>query len=68
METELYKPFPVGTVRGPYTCGKGNDPAGGVQFTVKGENGWFYFIESFKDEKKCREKAENYAQEILKQK
>lgn len=63
-----FVPFPIGTVRGPYTCGKGDDPAGGVQYCVNREDGWVYFIESFIDEKKCREKAENYAKEILKQK
>jgi len=29
-----HTPSPVGTVRGPWTCGKGSDPAGGVQFAV----------------------------------
>lgn len=56
-----YKPFPVGTVRGPYTCGKGTDPRGGVQFLVQTMKGWAPFIENAKDVAKCEAKARAFA-------
>lgn len=66
MKKTEFKPFPPGTVRGPYECGKGNDPKGGVQFLVQGRNGWVPFIEARKDESACRQRAEQYAAEVLK--
>jgi hypothetical protein len=40
-----FVPFPAGTVRGPFPCGLGADPAGGVQFLVKCRDGcWAPFI------------------------
>lgn len=54
-------PFPPGTVRGPYICGKGNDPKGGVQFLVQTVNGWVPFIEARPDEAKCEKRAKDFA-------
>ena len=62
-----FKPFPIGTLRGPYTCGKGNDPTGGVQFCVNTPNGWVYFIEGKRDIVKCRKDAETFRDKILKE-
>jgi hypothetical protein len=56
-----YKPFPLGTVRGPFRCGHGNFITGhnqGVQFCVNDEtNGWHYFIGKFTEEGKLRRAA-----------
>ena len=62
MKTQItFKPFPVGAIRGPFTCGKGTDPAGGVQFAVNTANGWAYFIENKNNEAGARLKAEQFA-------
>lgn len=58
--------FPIGTIRGPYTCGKGNDYKGGVQYAVKGPKGRIYFIEAKRDIHKAKENAERYANSIKK--
>jgi len=61
-----FKPFPVGTVRGPFTCGFNNQHNGGVQFAVKDSDGcWLYFIRKFNEEGECRRDAEKKAKEIL---
>ncbi len=60
----MYKPFPIGTIRGPYTCGLANDPRGGIQYTVKGENGWVYFIKSWKLAQECLKEAREFAANI----
>lgn len=59
-----YKPFPIGTIRGPYTCGLANDPSGGIQYTVKGENGWVYFIKHRRLERECLKEAREFAKKI----
>ncbi len=56
-----FVPFPVGTVRGPFSCGKGTDPKGGVQFCVQTSRGWVYFIEAAKDEAKAEHSAREFA-------
>lgn len=58
---KTFKQFPIGTVRGPYTCGKGSDPQGGVQFMVRTADGWAPFIEKRTEEAKCRLRAEQFA-------
>jgi len=63
MKTE-FKPFPPGTIRGPFVCGKGTDPRGGVQFAVHGLNGWLYYIAKITDEKSARDQAEESAAKI----
>lgn len=61
-----FVPFPVGTVRGPYSCGMGNDPAGGVQFLVQGKGGWVPFIgKAIVEENETRKRAEEYAKKVL---
>lgn len=66
-EKKEFIPFPPGTVRGPYTCGKGNDPQGGVQFLVQTKSGWVPFIgKRIVEEAETRKRAEDYAKEILK--
>jgi len=62
--SKLNQPFEVGTVRGPYTCGNGTNPEGGVQFLVKSEGGWVPFIEARHEVAKARQAAESYAKEI----
>jgi hypothetical protein len=52
-----YKPFPVGTVRGPYSCGKS------VQYLVNGKGGWVPFIDEDKHE--CERRANAYSVEVL---
>jgi len=65
MKTQTaFKPFTLGTVRGPYTCGKGTDPKGGVQFLVQTSLGWVPFIEKFSEEAKCRKRAEDFAKTV----
>jgi len=64
-----YKPFPVGTIRGPYKCGMGNFIMGhnqGVQFLVKmpGRGYWKPFIAKFTEEGKLRREAEKYAKSL----
>ena len=62
-----YKPFPVGTVRGPYKCGYGNAITGhnqGVQFLVKTFNGWKPFIDKFTEEGKLKRKAEKFGMRL----
>lgn len=54
-------PFPPGTVRGPYICGKGNNAQGGVQFLVQTKGGWVPFIEAAKNEATCEKRAREYA-------
>lgn len=41
----MYTKFPKGTIRGPYTCGKGTNPRGGIQHLVYNGDSWHYFIE-----------------------
>ena len=60
-----FKPFPVGTVRGPYTCGKGNDPQGGTQYLVQTPGGWVPFISSRWSPEKARAEAQEYAKKVL---
>ncbi len=63
-----YVTFPVGTVRGPFTCGKGGFITGhnrGVQFCVQTPTGWVYFIENAWEEGKARERAEKFAEKTL---
>lgn len=61
-----WKPFPVGTIRGPFTCGKGNDPTGGVQFCVKNQSGsWEYVIKARHQIAEARKEIEERAKEIL---
>lgn len=59
-----FKPFPPGTVRGPYTCGIGNNDKGGTQFMVQTKNGWVPFIgkrtEAGDVERKAREFAKKH--------
>lgn len=52
-----YKPFPVGTVRGPYSCSKS------MQYLVQGPNGWVPFIDEDKHE--CERRANAYAETIV---
>jgi hypothetical protein len=58
-------PFPIGTVRGPYTCGWKDRHDGGIQFLVQGRNGWVPFIRSRKDYLECKKEAEKYAAKVL---
>lgn len=60
-----FVPFPVGTVRGPYICGKGSDHEGGIQYLVQSPNGWVPFIRQREEGKACMEEAKTYAQKIL---
>jgi len=66
FQSEEYKPFPVGTVRGPYR----NDDAfragcGSVTYMVQGKNGWVPFNrpEKFKGqaEAECEKSARDFA-------
>lgn len=65
-----FKPFPIGTIRGPYRNDKtfrtGN---GSVQFLVQGAGGWCPFVrpEKYKgqSEAECREAAEAYSKHLL---
>ncbi len=56
-----FKPFPPGTVRGPFTCGKGNDPTGGVEFIVQTRRGWVPFVGARNEEAIARRAAEGFA-------
>ena len=65
----MFKPFPIATVRGPYTCGYGNIITGhdqGVQFCVQTKKGWVYFIQKFTNEAKAKKDAKDFAKKILK--
>lgn len=58
-----FKPFPPGTVRGPFTCGLGTKHDGGVQFAVKCRGGcWAYSIGPKGTEAAVRAAAEERAQ------
>lgn len=70
-------PFPIGTIRGPWTCGQGNDPTGGVQYAVRGhDESWVYFIRTrrriyfpqYNGEAECRKAAEEYSKKLLENK
>lgn len=64
--SKSFKPFSVGTIRGPYSCGKGNDPLGGVQFAVRLKDGsWACAIEAANREKEARERAEEISKAEL---
>ncbi len=65
MKTKKYIPFPNGTIRGPFTCGKGNDATGGVQFCVQTKDGWVYFIGARKELNKLKRDAENWSKKVL---
>ena len=67
-------PAPVGTIRGPWTCGAGDDLTGGVQYAVRGpDESWAYFIRTrrrvyfpqYDGEAECRKLAEEYSLKIL---
>jgi hypothetical protein len=64
MNAQKFTPFPIGTIRGPFTCGLGNDSRSGVQFAVNTNNGWVYFIERQNLEAKARKRAEEFAKTI----
>lgn len=66
--------FPVGTIRGPYTCGIGHESARnlsygadqGVQYAVRNLDGsWAYFIEHKTREAEAFKKAEDYRDKLL---
>lgn len=59
-----FKPFPPGTVRGPFTCGKGTDPRGGVQFCVQTHNGWVYFIKAANERSTAESEARTFAANV----
>lgn len=56
---------PVGTVRGPFTVGWGNDPRGGVSFMVRGSGGWVPFSRPRAEVKDCGDSAREYAFKLL---
>jgi len=60
--TNEFVPYPLGTIRGPFTCGVANEAHGGVQFLVKAVCGWVPFIEKghTTGEAKARARAEEY--------
>jgi hypothetical protein len=60
-----YVPFPLGTVRGPYSCGLGYNARGGVQYMVNGRNGWITFIRPCSQEGEARKDANKMSKKIL---
>ena len=58
-----FVPSPVGTVRGPYTCGFAGRHDGGEQYLVQGHNGWVPVIDVKGGG--ARGKADAYAAEVL---
>jgi hypothetical protein len=62
-------PAPVGTIRGPYSCGFGYSQKG-VSFCVQGPNGWVYFMEPILPRQKiqagerARRRAKQYSKEL----
>lgn len=60
----MYTPFPVGTVRGPFSCGYAGKLEFGFQYCVKEPSGaWRHFIGGKKESewKATRKEAEGYA-------
>ncbi len=68
MKKAPYKPFPPGTIRGPYPIHWGNDPSGGVQYMIQGHNGWIPISRSKKDFIEAKDSANEIAREILTEK
>ena len=64
MKAQAFKPFPVGTVRGPYVVGWGNNPRGGVSFMVQGPGGWVPFNRKRSEESEAEAAARKYAKQI----
>jgi len=66
MHKAPFVPFPTGTIRGPYSCGKGTDPEGGVQFLVRLKNGsWAPVIRARWEEAEARKEAEEISKKEL---
>jgi hypothetical protein len=62
--TKKYKPFPVGTVRGPFLTGTRFQPT--VQFMVQGPGGWVPFNGKWCiEEAKTEQRAKDYAKKLL---
>lgn len=60
-------PFPPGTIRGPYVCGMGDNPQGGIQYLVKElSGGWRPFIRSYKEQEQCKQAANLFALDMFK--
>lgn len=64
-EKSAFVPFPFGTIRGPFICGKGTDSTGGIQFAINGRNGWLYVIKARNEEKAARQEAERLSKWVL---
>jgi|SRR6185295_8749517 len=62
-ETTEYKPFPPGTVRGPYVCGYDGEADAGCQFLVQTAGGWVPFIGARHEEVETRARADKFALE-----
>lgn len=61
-----YLPFPIGTVRGPHSCGWRNDANGGHQYMVRLVNGaWCPFVGAKKENDSIKKRAKEKAQEVL---
>lgn len=66
VKTSKYIPFPPGTIKGPFVCGKGTDPKGGVQYAVNQKDGsWVYFIRASRDSKQAKKDAEEFSKKVL---
>jgi hypothetical protein len=64
-----FKPFPPGTVRGPFICGKGTKHDGGIQYAVKCLDGsWRYFIKAntYEGKQEAKQEANLYALDMFK--
>lgn len=59
-----YNPSTVGEVRGPWTCGWGNNAKGGIQYQVRGQEGWIPFIGPTREQKRVLNDAIAFANKL----
>jgi hypothetical protein len=63
LTVEEFKPFPPGTIRGPYFTSRRSEKH--VQFMVQTKNGWVPFVRDARYEAECRQSAETFAAKLL---